>query len=293
MIAPLTGLPDAFGITPTRAAFTVKVDNVPNGTRKPQAGIEVADVVYEEPVEGTTRLAAVFHSNAPPRVGPVRSTRFLDPGIVWHIGGMYVYSGGTADKVAAIKASPLQTVDENGLQQAGAMSARPEHVGAAQPVRADRAAARLGPGAEPHPAAPLFTFLAEGQQFNGTPASKVAINNPTKAEYTWDAATGRWLRSALIDRSNQVKPHLAESGTQIAPANVIVQHIDGVESKEELVGDGPAWVCTQGKCTAATWRRADLDSVTEFVDANGVVLALTPGTTWVHLVTGDDPTITP
>ena len=53
VIAPLTGLPDATGTSPTRAAVVVKVDNVPGDGRPPQAGIEVADIVYEEPVEGT------------------------------------------------------------------------------------------------------------------------------------------------------------------------------------------------------------------------------------------------
>jgi hypothetical protein len=293
VIAPLTGLPDATGTSPTRAAVVVKVDNVPGDGRPPQAGIEIADVVYEEPVEGTTRLAAVFHSTIPPRVGPVRSTRFLDPGIVWPIGGMYVYSGGTADKVAAIKASPMQTVDENGLQQAGARQRdsqfrAPHNLFALmEPLLAwDQVQSHTPPPA-------LFTFLAGGQPFNGTPASKIEINNDTNAEYTWDAASGRWQRSALIDATGQVKPHLAESGTQIAPANVIVQKIGGVNDKAQLVGNGQAWVCTQGKCTAATWRRSDLGGVTEFVDANGAVLALTPGSTWVHLNIGDDPTITP
>ena len=58
----------------------------------------------------------------------------------------------------------------------------------------------------------LFTFLAGGQPFNGTPASKIEINNDTDAEYTWDAASGRWQRSALIDATGQVKPHLAGIG---------------------------------------------------------------------------------
>ena len=55
-------------------AVTVKIDNTPAG--QPQSGVDQADVVYEEVVEGgITRLAAIFNSHAPDRVGPVRSVR--------------------------------------------------------------------------------------------------------------------------------------------------------------------------------------------------------------------------
>ena len=93
VIAPLTGLPDPTGESPSRPAVTVKIDNT--RTRPPQYGIDQADVVYEEVVEGgITRLAAIFNSHAPDRVGPVRSVRKTDQSIVWPIGGIFAYSGG-------------------------------------------------------------------------------------------------------------------------------------------------------------------------------------------------------
>ena len=52
----------------------MKIDNTPTG--QPQYGVDQADVVYEEVVEGgITRLAAIFNSQAPDKVGPVRSVR--------------------------------------------------------------------------------------------------------------------------------------------------------------------------------------------------------------------------
>ncbi|MGA2970591.1 MAG: DUF3048 domain-containing protein, partial [Acidimicrobiales bacterium] len=63
-VAPLTGLPDPQGLTKHRAALTIKIDNTPEAM--PQYGIEDADVVYEEIVEGgITRLAAIFNSQLP------------------------------------------------------------------------------------------------------------------------------------------------------------------------------------------------------------------------------------
>src|SRR5690348_9771369 len=85
-IAPLTGLPDPGGVANHRPAITVKINNT---DARPQAGIDQADVVYEEVVEGgITRLAAIFNSHAPDKVGPVRSVRRTDQSIVWPVGGV-------------------------------------------------------------------------------------------------------------------------------------------------------------------------------------------------------------
>ena len=84
--APLTGLPDKKGVSLKRPAVTVKINNT--GAAK-QYGIDQADVVYEEVVEGgITRLAAIFNSHAPERVGPVRSVRKTDQSIVWPVGAV-------------------------------------------------------------------------------------------------------------------------------------------------------------------------------------------------------------
>src|ERR1035441_5570083 len=69
--APLTGLVDPSGTALQRPALTIKVENTPQAL--PQWGIDKADVVYEEIVNGgITRLAAIFNSEAPAKVGPGR-----------------------------------------------------------------------------------------------------------------------------------------------------------------------------------------------------------------------------
>src|SRR6185436_2618407 len=100
-IATLTGLPDPSGESHTRPALSVKVENTPDA--RPQTGIDQADVVYEEEVEGNiTRFLAIFNSTAPETIGPVRSVRLQDPDIIWPIHGIFAYSGGAADPVEAI-----------------------------------------------------------------------------------------------------------------------------------------------------------------------------------------------
>ena len=61
----------------TRPAFFVKIDN--HQLARPQWGINQADVVFEELVEGNiTRFAAIFHSRNVADIGPVRSARTGD-----------------------------------------------------------------------------------------------------------------------------------------------------------------------------------------------------------------------
>src|SRR5690348_14900013 len=58
--APLTGLPDPSGAAQSRSALSVKIENTPEA--RPQSGLDVADVVYEEVVEGgITRFWAIFN----------------------------------------------------------------------------------------------------------------------------------------------------------------------------------------------------------------------------------------
>ena len=85
----LTGLP---GTVPDRPAAVVKIDN--GGPARPQTGLNAADIVVEEEVEGgITRFAAVFHST-PSVVGPVRSGRTTDIGIINGLGSpLLLYSG--------------------------------------------------------------------------------------------------------------------------------------------------------------------------------------------------------
>jgi hypothetical protein len=111
-IAPLTGLPDPSGTAITRSALTIKIENTPEAL--PQWGIDQADVVYEEIVNGgITRLAAIFNSQAPVKVGPVRSVRPTDTQVVWPLGGIFAFSGGAPYAVTSIETVPsLKLINE-------------------------------------------------------------------------------------------------------------------------------------------------------------------------------------
>ena len=77
-ICPLTGLRATGDAVPARPALAVKIENSP--LARPQAGLNDADIVYEEPVEGgITRFIALYQCADVDRLGPVRSARTTDP----------------------------------------------------------------------------------------------------------------------------------------------------------------------------------------------------------------------
>jgi len=162
-IAPLTGLVDPSGASRTRPALSVKVENT--DAARPQAGLDQADVVYEEVVEGQiTRFLAMFNSKVPDTIGPVRSVRAIDPDLVWPVGGIFAYSGGAAVNVNSIGDAPVRPVDESSGTPSGAMQRNVP----GQPSRdAPHNLYGHGPqlfalGGQPVPPPPLFQYVANG-----------------------------------------------------------------------------------------------------------------------------------
>ncbi len=51
----------------------------------------------------------------------------------------------------------------------------------------------------------------------------------------------------------------------------------------QLVGEGEAWVFTDGKVWRGRWKKPSTQAVTQYVDSSGAPLRLTPGQTWLEL----------
>lgn len=277
-IAPFTGLEDPSGISQTRSSLAVKIENTPEA--RPQSGLDQADVVYEEVVDGgITRFWAVFNSAAPENVGPIRSVRAMDPAIVTPLHGVVVFSGGTSENVALVRATPTVTVDEN---NAGDAFFR-------EPTRQSphnlygRTSLLWGFGGQPVPPGPLFAYLDDGAAFTGEPMLSFHVNYEQGYDvtYVWDAAVGGWKRFQRTD-----EPFMAAAipEVQIAPTNVIVQFVPYEGAGEgNLYGTGEAWVFSNGALVRGTWSRVYPEAPTVFADALGNPILLTPGRTWVEI----------
>jgi hypothetical protein len=277
-LAPLTGLPDLGGAQ-NRPALTIKVDNLDGEGVRPQTGLEAADVVYEEVTEGgITRFAAIYQSQVPAEVGPVRSVRAIDPDLVSPIGGVFAYSGGAGPNVDRIRLAPVNSLDES---QAGDAMFRVDTNDPPHNLFA-RAQTLFDRGGQPVPPPPLFQYLTDQEVFAGeavtafTAQFENAAYSPT---YTYDAVTRTWKRDI------GGVPFVMANGTQIAPTNVIVQFTQYTGGGEgQVIGEGEAWVFSDGKLIRGRWVRPAVDQPAQYVDALGAPIKLLPGTTWVELL---------
>jgi hypothetical protein len=289
-VAPLTGLPQPDAARRGRVALVVKIDNAPKG--RPQEGLNQADLVVVEKVEdGVTRLFTVFQTNDADPVGPVRSARSTDIALVSTLNRpLFAYAGTNAAFQALVDAAPLVDVGFNKASNAyRRVSGRP----APYNLFTSTAALfqRVPADAKTPPA--LFTYRAGGQAATGDAAGGVTVeykgkNITTRVAYAWDQGAGVWKRS------QDGTPHVDAKGAQIAPVNVVVQFVTykdtgqrdasrAVVDEAELVGSGEAWILSGGKVVKGKWSKSSANTVTEYTDASGAKVALTPGVTWVEL----------
>jgi len=282
-IAPLTGLSDHSGLSVKRPALTVKIENTPEAL--PQWGIDQADVVYEEIVNGgITRLAAVFNSHAPAKVGPVRSVRPTDTQVVWPLGGIFAYSGGAPYAVASISTVPgLKKIDES---SAGTAMFRDPNLYAPHNLFAI-APQLFAFGGTPAPPPALFSYRPAKARAGGRPVVSFVVPFPSiyQVTWTWDSASTSW------DRTLFGKSDVTGTGVRESPKNVIVMWVDYVNgigteaSYANLQGSGTAAFFVDGKETTGTWSRgASQSDVIEYTTANGKTALMTPGQTWVELL---------
>ena len=281
-IFPLTGMPVTDPAKAGRQAVAVKIDN--NAAARPQAGIEHADVIYEEFTEGITRFVVVFHSTDAPTVGPVRSIRPADPNIVKPLGGPLIFSGGSPAVLNVVRSAGIRQVTENDRDTLRRRSGRraPHNLYTSTEAMFRKA----GAGSPPPPLGP---FLRQGQAYS--PAGVAQVANLTlapapgvRASYQWDPGSTTWKRST------DGRPHMLEGGAQLAPRNIIVQYTPYVGFPQdrkvrypEVVGTGDALIYVAGTQVKAKWTKSSPTSVTTYVDSAGAPVPLAPGQTWVHL----------
>ncbi len=286
-IAPLTGLSDPAGQALTRCALTIKVENTPDAL--PQWGIDRADVVYEEIVNGgITRLAAIFNSQAPAKVGPVRSVRPTDTSVVWPIGGIFAYSGGAAYAVESISHAPVKLEDET---TAGAAMYRDPNRQAPHNLYASAGALFEFKGT-PTPPPALFAYRHNTWGVGTKVVHRFTVEFPSiyPVTWTWNTTTLSW------DRTLFGKAIITGTGVRVSPKNVVVMFVNYVNgigtmaSYANLNGHGKVEVFSDGHMMTGVWSRGPAKSdVIAYHTLTGAVIAMKPGQTWVELIDNGVP----
>ena len=296
--APLTGELTTDSALAQRRPVAVKVDNGSQRAR-PQAGLAAADIVYEVLIEGgRTRFLAVFHSEIPGRVGPVRSVRSSDFDLLADLSTPYLVSSGANTTVLAEMRQAERAgtmVDIGGLRNFVPYARDPArrspynlYFHYANLLGGDADA--LPPGPLAAPVAPLFDYGSTNPEgladaTGVTVAFHRSLGNVVS--HIWDAAVGGWVR---IQGGALMTTETDFGITEVAPVNVAVVWMPHrasaaeVESPQALsYGTGDALVLTAGTVHNAVWERTADRAGFRFSDAAGNPLSLSPGSTWLLL----------
>lgn len=275
-VSPLTGL-EVKGKGPRHPVLAVKVDN--SSSSSPQVGLGSADMVVEELVEGgITRLAVFFYTQVPDDVGPVRSMRGTDIGIVQPLGAALVASGGAPQTVDRVRSAGITTFTESaaGFYRESGRSA-PYNLF----MRLDELAKTVRAKKAP---APYLPFSEQGNLPKGKPASGLTASFSGSSGSTFEFRNGGYVNTDTY----------AGAEDQFTPKTVLVLRVQVGDAgytdpagnpvpETKFTGKGPATIFHGGRVVRGAWVKDGLDAAVE-LEQGGKPLELPAGEVWIELV---------
>jgi hypothetical protein len=285
---PLTGREPRRESVLDRPAVALKIENA--AVARPLSGLERADVVYEELVEGgETRFMAIFHCSDTHKGGPIRSARQVDPAIMKPKTMILGYSGANQHVTNELDDAGVVSITE--MNGADAME-RVERVGVSSEhtLYADATAVRKLGAKDFDDTPPDDVFEFGDLQEGAKRAASITLNFGGASTITYEWSGGAW------QRSQDGEPFMAESGDQIAPTNVVVEvhkinlsevvDVTGTPSPQiaDETGSGKAVLFRNGRAIVGRWERDSVDDATRFMAMNGDAMVFAPGSVWIELV---------
>ena len=281
----LTNLPGTNG-----PVLVVKIDDT--NAAHPQVGLNSADVIYIEQVEGgLTRLAAIFTDKIPDLIGPVRSARISDIEILEQYGRVgFAYSGAQSKMRPILAAANLENMSAERNPPSIYQSDKTRYAPTNMMVDAK---ALLKKTIEDE-GKKIDTVKSIGWQFGkGSELAKDLASAEVKwpaAKYgmTWSKSEKRWLLTF------NGKPNLDSNGRQLGSANFVIQKVaitdsiygdkfGGVTPMSNTVGSGTGYLLRDGKIVSVKWDRPSAQVGTIWTLADGTVANFADGQVWIAL----------
>jgi len=288
-LCPLTDTPAPGGAVPQRPAVGVKIDNYLSA--RPQSGLDAADIVFEEMVEGgITRYNALFQCQNSTKIGPVRSARQVDIGIesMFNNAGL-AHIGGITPVLNNIVAAGIPNLDLG--MNANSFVRDNSRYAPYNAYTSTNQLYALLPG-KTTPPSPVYTYSTKVPSGTAVTSVNVDFSGQSNVTWVWNAASGVWLRYY-----NGTQADMLTDGTQNQAQNVIIQTVQvtygpwtensegGLEVQSQLINaSGPAQIFRNGVQITGTWSRGAASQPTVFKDAKGNVIPMAPGRTWVELL---------
>ena len=284
---PLTGKVPGKTQRRDRPALAVKIDNV--DIARPQTGLDKADIVFEETVEGgLTRLFAIFQCNTASVIGPVRSARTTDSDLARLLRtAVFGYSGANGQVNARMhntKGVIALSYDANGSLYYRSGSRPAPHNVYTSTTRLVQAGRERSKKLKPPPA--MFHYSAKTNAHQVVHSISLRWSGFTSAAWGWNGHS--------YNRTQNGSPDYLVGGKRVAVENVIVMRIKtrylglhdvlGNASPDDvIIGSGHLWVFRNGKMIRGRWVHKTAGSGLRLLHGSKPI-ALSPGHTWVELL---------
>lgn len=269
--------------------LVVKIDDTYSA--RPQIGLDQADLVYIEQVEGgLTRLAAIFSSKIPQSIGPVRSARISDIEILSQYGKViFAYSGAQRLMLPVISSANLW--DYGAQHSSQTIYTRDPNRPAPYNLilRGDLLLAKAVADARVVAQSKSPGWGFGDSLVGGVRIDSVSLHWPaSQYQATWSKTEKRWLFS------NAGSPDLAASGQQLGASTLVIQNVSitnsiyrskdgGYTPYSQTVGSGTGYILRDGRAFRANWNRPTAESGTTWTLADGTQIRFARGSIWVAL----------
>ena len=286
--APLTGLSAEEDLTEL-PVVVVKVSNNDDRSLEALIGIDHADVVIEERIEDrATRFAALFQSDLPSDVGPVRSGRSSDLDLLANLGTpILVFSGaniGVLGQLRELAAEGKVVLVVNDVSDIYLV--RSPDYEAPENLFTDPAFVREDFGSQAGAVTPVLNFRDSDSTDRpvGLDGAGVTVIGRDTVSFVHDPARGyvRVQDGAIHETrtgAELVVTNLVVMETEYLPSEIAAGSVDAV-----TIGEGLASVLIGGRRWSGTWSRESRETGYRFHTNSGEEILLEPGKTWLTLV---------
>ena len=289
-ISPLTGKALTKG-RPDNPVFVVKIENTAAGA--PQYGLDKADLVLEELVEGgLTRLAAFFYSSIPSKVGHVRSLRTSDIGIAGPVRGQIVASGGANGAYNKVENAGITVFSEDAGSpgfSSDAAKYRPYN----RLINLKTVAKKAKRSKIKHPYLPWTPADAAPRAATGETASAATVRFSNSTSTSWKLTDGKWMRTNghaeegkdfAADTMIVVFAKVGDAGYTDPAGNPVPETV--------FEGSGKAQVFHGDRVDTVRWKKPSLEEALTFKAEDGTPYTVDPGKVFIELVPKDAGAVT-
>lgn len=302
---PMTGLPAPTDVL-LKPVMVVKVENsIP---ARPQTGLEFADMVVEEEVEGgMTRFAAIYQSQIPDEIGPVRSIRHVDASLASPIADLFVFSGGanrTMNFVEEKLPANITVITEGGPGMRRVTKKAPPHNVYFTPSEALSGLAQTNTpttGFFARPSMHAFDLQSPKPSASASispmalkPATNIDVyfGNAENPVWKYDATTKQYMRF------ERTQPFVNPEKQQLGVDYLVALYCETMDAgykdpggnyvpRSVITGSGTGYVFADGKMQHITWTKDHVRDQMFLRDDAGNPYELPTGRSWVSLLPRD------